>query len=77
MAAVCAARGEPRRAARLWGAAKSLRESIGIAESSGEVEDRDRQLEDLRQAMGEGPFAAAIQEGQSLGLDDAVAEALS
>jgi tetratricopeptide (TPR) repeat protein len=76
MAAVCAARSDSRRAARLWGAAKALRESIGIAESSGEMEDQAVQLDRLRSAMGDGPFTAAMQEGRSLSLEDAVAEAL-
>ena len=76
MAAVCAAQSDPRRAARLWGAAKAFRESIGIAESSGEHEDQAAQLDRLRTAMGDGPFAAAMKEGRSLSLEDAVAEAL-
>ena len=60
-------RGE--RAARLWGAAASLREALGSPLLPTERADHERSAANLRAAMGEEAFTACWQEGQAMTLE--------
>jgi Tetratricopeptide repeat len=53
-------------AARLFGAAASLREAIGWPVEGGRVEEYDHQVSTLRDALGERAFAAAWAAGAAL-----------
>jgi hypothetical protein len=76
-AAVCAARGEHRRAARLLGATSTAPRAYDsfswFALSAGAAED----LASTRRALGETEFAAAWAEGQAMSLESAVELALA
>jgi tetratricopeptide (TPR) repeat protein len=67
---------DPERAARLWGAAESLRESLGWPLSPNEHPEYDRALASAREALGEEAFAGAWAEGQALTLEEAIRCAL-
>jgi hypothetical protein len=75
-AEVAGARGAPRRAARLFGAAHTLREAIGAPRMAAERADYERQMT----AMRFGPEADALEalcaEGCALPVEDAIAYAL-
>jgi len=64
------------RAARLWGAAAVLRDTIGAPAAPHWREDWERELGATRAALGEAAFAASWAEGQALPLEDAIAYAL-
>jgi tetratricopeptide (TPR) repeat protein len=53
--------GEPDRAARLFGAAHSLRETLGAPIAPADRDDHDRQIESLRWLLGDDAFAAAFR----------------
>jgi non-specific serine/threonine protein kinase len=65
-----------RRSARLFGAAKALRDAIGEAEDSPLSRGADVELARVRAALGDPAFEAAVAEGQAMTLDRAIAEAL-
>ncbi|MGH2557586.1 MAG: ATP-binding protein [Thermomicrobiales bacterium] len=77
LAALAAERGDPARAARLFGAAAALREAIGFFQEPIEKPIYARRLAAVRAALSEADFAAAWDEGQTMTLDDAVAEGMA
>jgi tetratricopeptide (TPR) repeat protein len=64
------------RAARLLGAAMALRHVIGAPQPAPERTDTERGVAAARAALGEPQWAAALQAGQTLLLEQAIAEAL-
>ncbi len=76
LAEIAAARGQPERAARLFGAAESLRKATGGVRMPAERPDYERGVAAARAALGEKAFVAAWAEGQALPLEDAIAFAL-
>lgn len=76
LAALAAAAGDGERAARLSGAVASLEEVLGsFLEAPLQIE-YDRALAGVEQALGEDDFAAAVEEGRTLGLEEAIDDAL-
>jgi hypothetical protein len=76
LAWVEAARGQAARGARLGGAARAVREALGVALPPYQQADQERAVQDMRAALGETAFAAAWAEGRALPLEEAVALAL-
>jgi predicted ATPase len=68
---------QPERAARLLGAAESLRQTIGIRHRPFERTDYESSVVAIRASLGEEAFAEAWAAGQALSLEQAVAEALA
>jgi predicted ATPase/DNA-binding SARP family transcriptional activator len=68
--------GQPQRAAQLFGAAASLRDSLGAPVPPAERADYDRRVAATRAALGEQSFAAAWAAGRALTLEQAIAQAL-
>jgi hypothetical protein len=68
--------GDPRRAARLWGAAGALRETAGIPQPPVERRGREPYLIDARSGMDEADWTKAWEEGRVMNLDQAVDYAL-
>ena len=77
VASVAAARGQAERAARLHGAAATLRERLGAAVAPWERPAYERDVAAVRAALGAEAFAAAWAAGAALPLEAAVAEALA
>jgi predicted ATPase/DNA-binding SARP family transcriptional activator/DNA-binding CsgD family transcriptional regulator len=81
LAAVAAARAEPGCAARLWGAAKALREEIGVVSLTQwelHVYDYEGRVSAARNMLGdEGAWERAWAEGRAMTPDQAVEYALS
>ena len=67
---------QPERAARLWGAAEKLRQSIGCRPAPATRATYERAMALARAQLGEEAFAAAWAAGQALTLEQAIAEAL-
>jgi predicted ATPase/class 3 adenylate cyclase/Tfp pilus assembly protein PilF len=65
------------RAARLWGAAQSLREAIGTPPLPEERKEDERDQAAVREALGEAAFAAAWAEGRAMTLEQAIEYALA
>jgi len=78
LAAVAALRGQPARAARLWGAAEALREVIGqpLAPYDQSNYDYEGYLDAARSQLDEPEWKAAWLEGRTMRLEQAVAYAL-
>jgi non-specific serine/threonine protein kinase len=80
LAAVAAARAEPARAARLWGATEALREEIGVDSLSWwelQTFDYEGRVSATRNMLGdEGAWEAAWAEGRAMTPDQAVEYAL-
>jgi uncharacterized protein HemY len=76
MARVAVAQDQPKRAARLCGAASALRATIGAPLTAAERTELDRTVAVLRVALGEDVFAAAWAAGAELRPERAVAYAL-
>lgn len=77
LAAVDAALGSVLRAARVWGAAERLRESIGSPVSRIGRSDYDRPVAVARAALGDhSAFDRAWQEGRALTIEQAIELAL-
>jgi len=70
------ARAEPDRATRLAGAAAKLREDLSLPLIQAEQDGLQRSLESARQDLGPTAYDAALAEGRTLTLDEAVAYAL-
>ena len=68
---------EPKRAARLWGAAEALRQQIGCRPAPASRATYERALALVRAQLGDEAFAAAWGVGAALSLDEAIAEALA
>jgi tetratricopeptide (TPR) repeat protein len=76
LAGITAASRQPERAARLFSAAATLRESAAIPLPALNRADYDRDLAIARAQLDEATFAAAWAEGQQMSLEQAIAEAL-
>ena len=75
LAQVSAARGKPLPAARLWGAAEALRESIGAARQQVWRDRYERAVSAARAQAGPAPFEAVWAAGRDMPLEQAIAEA--
>jgi tetratricopeptide (TPR) repeat protein len=75
-ATLMAAQGEPERAARLFGAAERLRETIQLPPLPNERAENDRFIAVLRAGLDEETFAAAWAEGRAMTREQAAASAL-
>lgn len=76
-AALAEAQGQMERAARLFGAAESLREAVQLPAMSNVRADDERSIAVVRAAMGEEAFAAAWHEGRTMSAEQAVRAALA
>jgi len=76
LAAVAGVQSQPERAARLFGAAMALRESIGATLPPDEHPAYERTLAATRAQLDEATFAAAWAEGRAMTLEQAIAYAL-
>jgi non-specific serine/threonine protein kinase len=76
LARTAGARQQPKRAARLWGAAEGLSESIGAPLPSFVRDTAEADLLGVRQALGEEQFAMAWTQGRQMTADAVVAYAL-
>jgi tetratricopeptide (TPR) repeat protein len=65
------------RAARLWGAAEGLRETIGTPLPPSRRETYERQVSEVRAALGEEAFAGVWAEGRVMSREEAIDYALS
>jgi hypothetical protein len=70
---LAAARGQAARAARLFGAVESFRESVGSRRPP--LPDRERVVAEARAQLGGDAFAAAWAAGRTMTLVQAIAEA--
>lgn len=77
IAAAVAARGQPERAARLYGAAALLREQLGAATEGWRPTAYEREVAQVRAALPPATFAAAWEAGTALPLAAVIAEALA
>ena len=68
--------GDPRRAARLWGASDALRETAGTPQPPAERRLREPYLIAARSGMDEADWTVAWEEGRAMTLDQAVDYAL-
>ena len=75
LAQVAAARRKPLPAARLWGAAEALRESIGAARQQVWRDRYERAVSAARAQAGPAPFEAVWAVGRDMPLEQAIAEA--
>ncbi|HEX5692658.1 MAG TPA: tetratricopeptide repeat protein [Roseiflexaceae bacterium] len=66
---------EPERAARMWGAAEALRQTIGCRPAPAARATYERLLAEVHDQLGDKAFGAAWTTGQELTLDEALAEA--
>ena len=76
LAQVAAARRKPLPAARLWGAAEALRESIGAARQQVWRDRYERAVSAARSQAGPAPFDAVWVAGRDMPLEQAIAEAM-
>ena len=76
LAAIAAAQEQVVRAARLWGAANSLREASGATISPSDRAKNDQAITAARAQLGEAAFAAAWAAGRAMRLEQAIAYAL-
>jgi hypothetical protein len=76
LAAAAGVAGQGARAARLWGAAAAVRETLGAPLISDDQADLEQAATPARVALGETAWAAAFAAGHALSLSAAVAEAL-
>jgi tetratricopeptide (TPR) repeat protein len=76
VAVLAALLSEPEVAIRLAGAGSALRDEIGAPRGPADQEELDRQLAPAREALG-GQAEELWGEGRSLGLDDAIRQALA
>ncbi len=77
LAGVSAASADHARAARLFGAAETLRETIGHRPSPQDQADYDRRLAYAKKGLGEAAFASAWTAGRAMTLDQAIEYALA
>ena len=66
----------PERAARLWGAAERLRQTIGCRPAPAARATYERALATAPAQLGEGAFATAWERGRALTVEQAIAEAV-
>src|SRR5262249_52408681 len=67
---------EPERAARLWGAAERLRQTLGCRPAPAARATYERAMAIARAQLGEDAFAAAWAAGRAMTLEQAIAYAL-
>jgi DNA-binding CsgD family transcriptional regulator len=81
LAAVAGARAQPRRAARLWGAAEALREEIGVVSLTHlelHAYDYEGRVSAARNMLGdEGAWEKAFAQGRAMSAEEAAEYALS
>ena len=77
LAGVAGDRGQAERAARLLGAEQALCESIGAVLTPSDASAFERGMAAARGALGETAFAAAVVEGRTMSLDQAIEYALA
>jgi predicted ATPase/DNA-binding SARP family transcriptional activator/DNA-binding CsgD family transcriptional regulator len=77
LAAVTAALGHPIQAARLWGAAQKLRETIGTSLSSADFADYERRVVAARAQTDEKEFARAWEKGRITPLEQIIRDTLA
>jgi predicted ATPase len=77
LAMIAGAQGHAQRAARLFGAAESLRESIGTPPTPEEQIENEQVMPTIRAQLDEAAFNAAWAEGRALTMEQANADALS
>ena len=77
LACIVGARVQAERAARLFGAARGLRKALGYEQAPRARALREPYLAAARSRMNDAVWEAAFAEGQSMGLEEAVAYALS
>lgn len=75
-AGLAAVQARPERAARLWGAAEALRETIGVPLALDEQGEYERNVAMTRNVLGEVAFASAWTMGRSMPLERVVIYAL-
>ncbi|HLK58287.1 MAG TPA: tetratricopeptide repeat protein, partial [Chthonomonadaceae bacterium] len=63
---------QERHAARLWGAATSIREKIATPRTPRELEKYNQQIAQARAVLGQAVFDAAFTEGSAMSLDQAI-----
>ena len=68
---------QPKRAARLWGAAEALREAIGTRPASASRAVYEQLTATTQAQLGDEVFCAVWASGRELSLDEAIAEALA
>lgn len=73
LAGVAAALGQPRRAARVFGATEAFREEIKGPRPAAHRADYERRVADARSQLDEATFAAAWEEGRTMTPDEALA----
>jgi hypothetical protein len=77
LAMVAAAGEQSERAARLLGAATTVRMLVGAPITQAGREDIERRTAVARQMLGEDAWAAAFEAGQTLSVEEAITEALA
>jgi hypothetical protein len=77
LGAVAGVRGEATRAARIFGNTAALREAVGYARETVDQPGYERWVAPVKTALGDAGYAAAWSEGQTMTLDDVVADALT
>jgi non-specific serine/threonine protein kinase len=75
-ACVAGARGEARRAARLWGAAQALQETKNIPSDTDWLAEADARIFAARSGLGEQAWEEASREGRKMTLEEVVSYAL-
>lgn len=77
LAGVAAGRGQHQRAARLFGAADAMRETIGFPRPTPDRDHYERRVAVVRAVLGDAVFGTAVTQGRMMGLDDAVEYAMA
>ena len=72
LACVAEVRGDPRRAARLFGAAQALREAMGFRQEPGDRTLQEPYLAAARSRLDEAMWEAALAEGSAMSFETAV-----
>jgi tetratricopeptide (TPR) repeat protein len=67
---------DPERAARLWGAAEALRESLGLPLPPSEREEYDRAVSAVQGALGPETFTRGSAAGREMTLEEAISYAM-
>jgi hypothetical protein len=75
LAGLAVVRGQAARAARLFGAAAALRDTIGARPDPGDRAENEPNVAAARTALGEQAFAAAWANGRAMTLEEAIEEA--
>jgi tetratricopeptide (TPR) repeat protein len=76
IACMAEAKGEEKRAARLWGAAQALQEAKDIPRDTDFLAEADARISAVRLGMGEEAWEEAFRKGRAMTLDEAVSYAL-